>query len=94
MENNKWIDEAFKEAIELNKTAESYSKTIREFLDEYTPTILDKWANVVGRDKSIWLATILSDNDELNELIETLTAFFTIAGYMLAKSEENNNGTE
>lgn len=89
MSNDKWIDSAFEQAkIDADRLG-PIAGTVRKFLDENSPAILDRWSSVVGRDKAIWFAKILSENDELSDLVETLTECFTVAGYLLAKMETN-----
>ena len=92
MENNKWIEEAFEIANAVNNKANSIASTIRKFLDENTPNILDKWSEMIGRDKAIWFAKILSENEELSDIVETLTECFTLSGYLLAITEETQHG--
>jgi len=88
MTENNWINEAFKKAQEDAERGASAAYKIRAFLDENTPTILDKWSRLVGREKSLKFAVMLSENDEFNELVETLTECFTVAGYLLAQIEK------
>ena len=89
MSSDQWIKEAFEKANAVSNKANSVAHTIRKFLDDNTPDILDKWSEMVGRDKALWFAKILSENEELTNLVETLSECFTVSGYLLAKMEDN-----
>ena len=93
MENNDWITEAFKKAQSDAAIIGKYATTIQRFLDEHTPAILDGWAKIVGKDKAALFSVLLSENDELRKLVDSLTGVFTTAGYMLAKAEDMKNET-
>ena len=84
-----WIEKAFADAEKKNTDSFGIAYKIRGFLDENTPKILDQWAKVVGKEKSVTLAKYLSEHDDMNDLVETLTEVFTVAGYLFAKMEES-----
>jgi hypothetical protein len=83
MENKNWIEDAFAKAAHEVETAQN----IRQFLDDNTPAILTIWSRVVGDDKAVKLAEMIAKTDDGVMLIDELTTCFAIAGYMLAKSE-------
>ena len=85
-----WIKEAFDKAKIDAEKSKSVADTISRFLDENTPLVLKKWSQIVGEDKAIAFAKELAKNPELNEMVETLTGVFTVAGYLLAVMEQNN----
>ena len=84
MNNDDWINDAFKEAQRNADMAAPVAEKIRAFLDEYTPGILDRWSNMVGRDKAMKFAKFLADNDDARDLVEALTECFTVSGYLFA----------
>ena len=87
MSNDDWIKEAFQKASRQADKAGPVAVKIRKLLDNHTPDILNMWAKVEGQDKAIFFAKVLSENDEFNELVETLTECFTVAGYLFAQME-------
>lgn len=84
-----WIEEAFEQASSDLEEYGKIAEKVRRFLDECTPNILDRWSHVVGLEKSIKFAEIIANTDGAVELVDELTAIFTLAGYLLAKSEED-----
>lgn len=84
MENEKWINKALNQASEESKIA----MAINEFLEENTPAILDKWSETIGNEKVTRFAKIITTDEELMEMIISLTNCFTIAGYLFAKEGE------
>lgn len=84
-----WIEEAFEQASSDLEEYGKIAEKVRRFLDEYTPNILDRWSHVVGLEKSIKFAEIIAYTDGAVELVDELTTIFTLAGYLLAKSEED-----
>lgn len=89
MPNENWINEAFEKAQHDLPSAELAVK-IRAFLDSNTPTILKKWTAIVGDEMALHFAKVLAANDSFSDAVETLTECFTVAGYILAKMEKNN----
>lgn len=79
---DEWIKQAFEKARKEANRANPIAVRVRKGLDEHTEEILDKWANVVGRDKSMKLALMLRDDEELSDLVETLCETFFTAGYV------------
>ena len=90
--DNKWIEDAFKKAQKEAERTNPTARIIRDFLDNETPTILDKWSRVVGQERAIKLAKKLAADDELGELIETLAETFAVAGYIYCKSRYEHKG--
>ena len=78
----KWIEDAFKKARAEARKSTPIANRVRKGLDEHTEEILDKWADVVGRDKSTKLALMLHDDEEMSDLVETLCETFFTAGYV------------
>lgn len=89
MPNENWINEAFEKAQKDIPSTE-FAVKIRAFLDSNTPEILNKWTATVGDEMALHFAKVLAANDSFSDAVETLTECFTVAGYILAKMENNN----
>ena len=81
-----WIKKAF----DLAGNEADIAQTINDFLDKYTPEILNQWSMIVGQERTVKFAAKLSEDDDFMECIEILTSCFTVAGYKLALSKTNN----
>ena len=89
MPNENWINEAFEKA-QKDIPGTELAVRVREFLDANTPAILNKWSELVGSEMALHFAKVLAANDSFSDAVETLTECFTVAGYILAKMEKNN----
>ena len=85
-----WIEDAFKKAKEEVEHAAPIANRIESFLDDNTPRILDMWSEVVGKARSVRVAVVLSEHEQLSDDLADMMKCFCIAGYLLAKHDYEN----
>ena len=85
MSNDQWIENAFNNARKEAGRANRMAAEIREFLDDNTMRILDKWKHLVGEDVSFRVAKLLKEDEELCDAFETMSETFFTAGAVYGK---------
>jgi hypothetical protein len=88
---DKWIKEAFRKAGEPVERGAHIAEVINDFLERETPHIMDLWAGYVGKESYLSFIEMLANHDELIGPIGELTKHFTIAGYLLARHENETH---
>lgn len=83
-----WINEAFENAKKAADKATSMGDAVGEFLERNTPAIMDMWRADIGEEAYLAFIKMLAHHDELIEPIGRLTEFYTTAGYLFAKYEQ------
>lgn len=89
MTENSWIEDAFREANERASEAAPIAERIQNFLDDNIPRILDSWGAQVGKEATCRVAVIMSEGDNADLFAEMMKCF-TVAGYLLAKHDYEN----
>ena len=87
----KWINEAFNQAQESLQRTQPRADAITEFLERGTPRIMDMWRMEIGEEAYNAFIKVIAQHDELIHPIGRLTEYFTTAGYLLAKTEQENS---
>jgi len=90
MSNEQWIDNAFAKARKEAGRANNMAVGIRNFLDENTEGILDKWKQLVGEDVSLRVARLLQEDEELCDAFETMSETFFTAGVLYGRMRYRN----
>lgn len=82
---DKWIEDAFRSAME-NHDAAQYGGVIGDFLADNSPAILDIWRDTVGTEKALPIIRFIAESgDEVADTISEMTKIFCVAGFMLAE---------